>query len=411
MNRRSFLRGSAAALAAGKVLLAQSSSTARAAPATVPASRPALSPPMLLNPSAAEVTVVCAVPGLCTGWVEYGIDQQLGQRADGAVHGLKPLSDRILRLPITGLTPGTRYWYRVCAMPVDASTGRRGSLLLSEISSFRTLDPAADRGAFAVWNDTHEQKPTLEKLSAMLQADPVDFVVWNGDITNDIHSEAKIPAQFISPFGIPLADSVPMFYARGNHDTRGRDARRLPEYICGPQGRYHYAFRHGPVAALVLDTGEDKPDNHPSYRGLADFAALRTEQRRWLRQAIDDPAFRSAPFRVAFMHIPLVWEAPIPENWPKVWGSGIKGWICEDGLAKWHDLLVEAKVHVVISGHTHRPAWFAPKPGRPWGQLIGGGPKPDEATAIVVRADRNRMEFTVRNLKGEAVISQEITAG
>jgi hypothetical protein len=180
------------------------------------------------------------------------------------------------------------------------------------------------------------------------------------------------------------------------------------EYVVGPGGGYYYWFRQGPVAAVVMDTGEDKPDATPAYAGLGAFDAYRSEQSPWLARVIEDPAWRSAAYRVAFLHIPLVWEGEVPERWTKLYGPGIRGWVCDDGHAKWHDLMVRGKVDVVISGHTHTHAWFGPKEGRPYGQLVGGGPKPADARVIEGRADAKGLEIVMRRLDGEVVVRERI---
>ncbi|MFI5381901.1 MAG: metallophosphoesterase family protein, partial [Tepidisphaerales bacterium] len=182
-------------------------------------------------------------------------------------------------------------------------------------------------------------------------------------------------------------------------------------YITGPSGEYYYAFRHGPLAAIVLDSGEDKPDNLPVYAGLNSFDAYRTLERSFLEKAIADPAFTSAAFRVVFVHIPLFWDTEVPKDWPGVWGKDlngkiINGWICEDGRAKWHDLLVKGKVDLVISGHEHQSAYFPPNDKHPYGQLVGGGPRFAEARSIVGSVTRTEMKIVVKNLDGQAQIEQ-----
>jgi predicted phosphodiesterase len=411
MDRREFLRVSGVAAAAGVVGV-----SAEAAPAPVAdTAKPfgLASAPVLVNPAPDGVTVVCALKGPGTGWVEIGETGALGRRVDGGQGGLLPYSDSLLSVRVTGLKPGTKYFYRVHACPVNFKgpySIKRGEELRSEVGSFTTLDPKAGQASFMVWNDTHETIPTLQGVIGALRERPADFLMWNGDVTNDVTDEAKVIANYLYPAGQAFADRVPVFFGRGNHDIRGRYARRLPEYVSGPHGQYYYAFRQGPVAFIVMDTGEDKPDETPAYAGLGAFEAYRAEQTPWLERAIQDPAWTSATYRVAFLHIPLWWEAEVPERWTKLYGPGIIGWACEDGRAKWHDLLVRGKVDVVISGHTHKYAWFAPKEGRPYGQLIGGGPKVEEATTIEGRADGQKLEITMRKLGGEVVLKQEIRA-
>jgi len=387
MNRRDFLRASslsAMVVGAGSVM-----PTLAGAEEVTPQ---LASPPMLQNPSPDGITVVWAVNGLCTGWVEYGESEGLGQRSNGSVQGLMPMDARVLKIRLTGLRPGTRYFYRVHVCPVtfrNAYDIRRGEAAVSPVYDFRTPDPGGDTTRFCVINDTHEVRETLLGLGSIIQAEPADALIWNGDIFNDIRSEEQIAAQVLAPAGQALAARVPLLPVRGNHDVRGVGARLLDRYLDLPSGLWYYTFRQGPVAFLVLDTGEDKPDEAAVYAGLNDFAQFRTEQQRWLRQAIQQPEFRSAAFRVVLMHIPLIWK-----DYTQA------GWFCQDARAKWHDLLVEGKVNVVLSGHTHEPAWFEPGAEAPYAQLIGGGPKPEAATLIRGVASRQELQLTMLNLQG-----------
>lgn len=409
MNRRDFLRVSGAAAVAGSQ--AQIPFAQAAADPPAPREFAFASPPVLANPSPTGVTIVCAVNAPGTGWVEYGPTETLGQKAEGSVAGLLPHSERVFSIPITGLEPGKKYFYRVHGCGVDFKSAysiKRGPELTSALGTFRTLDPTAPAAHFTVWNDTHQTTTTLKSLIASLRAEPTDFLMWNGDITNDISDETRIVNEYLNPAGLPYADATPMFLGRGNHDVRGKSARSLPSYIPGPAGDYFYSFRQGPAAFLVMDTGEDKPDDSPAYAGLNRFAEYRSMQQAWLEKEIERPDFKSAPFRIAFLHIPLVWEADVPADWYRTYGKTVKGWVCDDGRDKWHDLLVKAKVDVIISGHTHKHAWFPPKDGRPYAQLIGGGPKPEDATVITGTADGNRLELLMRKLGGDLLLKEQI---
>jgi len=387
MKRREFLKASSlsvilAGTGRASTLLAQESSAAFGF----------ASPPMLQNPAPNGITVVWAVNGLATGWVEYGETEALGQRSDGSVQGLMPLDERLLKVRLTGLRPGTKYFYRVHACPIvfkNAYDIKRGEAVASPVQRLSTPDPAARSTSFSVINDTHETKDTLERLGTMLKSSPTESLAWNGDIFNDIRTEQQITEQVLAPGGQAFAAETPLLPVRGNHDVRGVGARSLERYFDLPSGLWYYTLRQGPIAFLVLDTGEDKPDEAPVYAGLNDFARYRTAQMEWLRQAIQHPEFRSASFRIALMHIPLLWS-----------DYSRPGTFCGDGKAKWHDLLVQAKIHLIISGHTHRHAWFAPGEQAPYGQLVGGGPKPTAATLIQGRADERELRLTMQNLEG-----------
>jgi hypothetical protein len=402
MQRRAFFAAAGSAVLA-PALLAQSAATSSVAPSSAP---------VLHNVTGEGVDVAIAVGGLATGWVEFGETAALGFRADLSSAGLRPMEDRVLRCELRGLRPGRSYHYRFVVVPLAYESPyrlRRGEPMATATHVFRTLDPAAEHAEFTVWNDTHAQRETVSRLVAAQQAAPGDFLVWNGDVTNDLHDEELLVREHLNPAGLPFAANTPLFLGRGNHDVRGRAARLLPKHLPGPGGAYHHVVRQGPLACLFLDTGEDKPDEVAAYAGLTDFAAYREHQRRWLEGAIESPAFREAPFRIAVMHIPLWWDEEVPENWRSVWG-GHAGWVCEDGRRRWHDLLVRAGIRFVVSGHTHRHRWFPANAAHPYGQLIGGGPKPEEAASIRIRATRRRLSFEVRDLAGRLVRGQEFGA-
>lgn len=412
MKRRTFFHTATQAIT-GAALLPQSVTTATAA-ATSSAPQPLAfaSAPVLMNPTPDGVSIVCAINAPATGWVEYGETEALGQRCDGAAEGFLPYENKALRFRLEGLKPGKQYFYRVHAVAIHFQTAykaTRGAAIASGVRSFRTLDPSAATASFTVWNDTHQNKETLRQLVAQHRAQPGDFLMWNGDVTNDVITEELLIREYLSPAGEAHADTTPVFLSRGNHDVRGEAARLLSQYAPGLGGKYHYTFRQGPIACVVLDTGEDKPDDLPVYAGLNDFATYRAAQRQWLEQAIEDPAFKSAPFRIAIMHIPLLWDGEVPEKWLEVWG-GFHGWKCEDGRKQWHDLLEKAGVRFVISGHTHRHAWFPPNAAHSYGQLTGGGPKPEQATIIRVQADAQELRLTVSDLAGEVLMRESFKA-
>lgn len=398
VSRRTFLAGSGAA--AGAAALAAYAAAGR----TERGPFRFLSPPVLTNPAPQAVSVLWATSGPATGWVEYGETPQLGRRACGEDQGLLPYDERVFKLRLGGLQAGRRYFYRVRAVPIDFRDAydirrQEAAALASPIFSFTTPDPAAPTAHFTVWNDTHEQPDTLAALHQAHLRDPGDFLLLNGDVTNDIYDERAMVEQFLAPAGLPVAARTPYHFVRGNHDVRGPAARCLPRFTDVPQGCYYYSFRQGPLAAVVLDTGEALPDEHPAYGGLNAFAEFRARQAAWLAQEIQRPEFRTAPFRVLFCHIPLWWtDETDPVNY------------CADGRARWHDLLVEGGVQLVISGHTHQAAWLPPDAARPYGQLIGGGPEPEIATYLRGQATGRRLTLTLHRLGGEVLHAVELAA-
>jgi predicted phosphodiesterase len=292
--------------------------------------------------------------------------------------------------------------YRVTARTIEFKNAYnivQGKPETSATKTFRTLDPAAREAKFIVWNDTHENLETIRALHEQTHEFGPDFLLWNGDQTNDVYDQAKMTNQYLAPAGLELAGKWPLAYARGNHDVRGPAARHLPEFTGTPDDRFYYGFRSGPLAALVMDTGEDKPDDHPVFAGLAGFAAMRERQTKWLAATIREPWFREAPFRVLFCHIPLWWtdEKSNP-------GYFLFAKPCREA---WLPLLIEGKVQLVVSGHTHRASWLPSTADQPIPQLIGGGPRPAGATIMHGTANAQELKLHMRSLTGETL--QEVT--
>jgi hypothetical protein len=266
----------------------------------------------------------------------------------------------------------------------------------SEVRTFRTLDPAAETTTFAIWNDTHENAETLRQLHGLTAALKPDFLLWNGDQSNDVHFQKEMAGQFLTPAGLAIADRWPLAYVRGNHDVRGPEAHQVPRFTGTPDDRFYYAFRSGPLAALVMDTGEDKPDDSTYFGGMFAFQKMQERQTGWLKSIIKEPWFREAPFKVLFCHIPLWFIRDIfPEH---------QRWEFNPNLrAAWLPLLLEAGVKLVVSGHTHDHQWMPANETQPIGQLIGGAPQTRHATFIRGTATRDTLALNMSRLDGTTV--------
>jgi phosphodiesterase/alkaline phosphatase D-like protein len=398
MNRKEFLQvATAGTLAAGWMASTAGAQTNKADDA--PAALQFTSSPVLTNVGDDGLTVIVGVNQTSAAKVEYGETPELGQVAYGAAGGLRSYADRVHKIRLTGLKPGAKYHYRVVAQQVkfhNAYKIERSAEIADQTREFRTLNSRGDNCRFVIWNDTHDRAETLAAVHAATEKLRPDFLVWNGDISNDISSEEQITRLFLSPGkDLPYAANTPLMLVRGNHDVRGAAARELPRYTDTPGELPYYSFRHGPVAMIVLDTGEDKPDDHPVYAGLNDFRAFRAMQRQWLASEIKKPEVATAPIRVVCCHIPLAWSRPQDA-----------GWWCADGCDQWHDLLVQAGVSLVISGHTHQWAHLPPEGDRPYHQLIGGGPALAQATYILGECAGGKLIIDQRRLQTDASLAK-----
>lgn len=350
-------------------------------------------PAVVMAPRADGMEVVWAVSRLCRGWVEYREQGEVRKFAADEF-GMVPQGEKILRVRVSGLKPGAKGELRAVVESCDAAKQREEG----PWKPVTTLDPAAPATRFVVWNDTHEHHDTIRKLHEVTPS--ADFLLWNGDTCNDWHQEAWLVPTLLHPAKQDVTAGRPLLLTWGNHDVRGKWAFKVREMMATPSGRPFYAFRSGPVAVISLHTGEDKPDDHPSFGGRVAFESLRREQAEWLAQVTRAPGICDAPYRIVFCHIPLRWTEEAPET---PYASGGYDAFARSSRAAWHDALAAWGAQVVISGHTHEDAWIPSNEKFPYAQLVSGGPKFNAARWIEGTADADGLKLVMRDLTGGVV--------
>ena len=347
--------------------------------------------PYLQNPVGNGITVMweTTVPAYC--WVEYGTDTTQLKRARTIVDGQVVCNNYLHKIRIDGLQPGQKYYYRVCSQEIllyQAYKKVFGNTAQSAFSEF-TL-PATDTDSFTavVFNDLHQHTQTFRALCQQIKNVNYDFVVFNGDCVDDPvdHNQAT---SFISELteGV-CGDRIPTFFMRGNHEIRNA-------YSIGLRDHYDYvgdstygSFNWGDTRIVMLDCGEDKPDDHWVYYGLNDFTQLRNEQVDFLKKELSSKEFKKAGKRVLIHHIPL-------------YGNDGKN-LCAN---LWTKLLEKAPFNISLNAHTHKYAYH-PKGelGNNYPVIIGGGYKMDGATVMILEKKKDELRVKVLNAKGKILL-------
>ena len=307
--------------------------------------------PYLQNMGPDEVTVVWLSDKPSVGWVELAPDDGSNfyaterPRFFDAKNGVKNTST-IHTVKLKGLNPGTNYRYRVFAQEVLSHIGHKivyGDYAATNVYSkkplvFRTSDPANQTISFAMVNDIHGNSGLLENLVSKCDLIKTDFIIFNGDMVSVFNEENHIFNGFMDKATALFASEIPMYYTRGNHETRGAFATEFQRYFSPKEENIYYTFRQGPVCFVILDTGEDKPDSDIEYAGITVYDEYRSEQAEWLRQVLNSKEYKEAPFKVIVAHIPPIggWHGNLEvEN-------------------KFMPLLREAKPDLMLCGHLHR---------------------------------------------------------
>lgn len=420
MKRRKFISGIAMAGATPALISTQSANATSKKTINLRDIK-AASPPVVQNPTETSFSVSWMVNGTATGWVEWGTTENLGNIARPAHHGLAAMSDYALSARVEGVPAGSDVFYRVVTKAVhykNAYAIEQGEPIPGEIRKLTLPKAAAETCHLAVVNDTHDHAGTVAQLANRINAVDPDALVWNGDVYNQISSNQEMARISLTP-GQKKADATsggwastrPLIFTPGNHDARGEAARTVPEALipwpmAGDEpkgltpspftsGRYCFTKRMGPIGVICLDTGEDKPDAREVWGGMAAYELYREAQLEWLLKALQQPEIKSAPYLITFCHIPL---HGLPGHND---GMGTEGYAYYSGFGQklWLKPLVDAGCQMVISGHMHAQRIDQPEKGFPMHQVVGGGPKENNATLIQIKADAKSLELTIEDLK------------
>jgi acid phosphatase type 7 len=335
-------------------------------------------------------------------WVEYGESPaMLNQKAVQVEDGLARADTTVHAIRLNRLQPGKTYHYRVVSREVlslarkEVSFGRTES---SETHRFTT--PAEDPGQveFLVLNDIHDRPESFAALMKHQEPGRKDCVFLNGDMFNFLESEDQIINHLVDPLTQGFATHTPFYFVRGNHETWGDFSRQLRDYFDGGAEKFFYSLPLGPVYALVMDSGESKPDDHAVHGGIHAFDDYRETQARWLEEEVRKPAFKQAAFKVVLVHIP-----------PFYMGEPVHASIhCRE---RWVPILNRAGIDLMICGHTHKHGVHPAVPGQHhFPIVIGGGPRDGNRTIIAVKASRRALSLTMRNDAGKQVGQLQLDA-
>lgn len=399
LSRRGFI-GGVSALALGGCATSAGKSAATAADAAEKAPPLIASEPCLQAPGPDTMGVVFALGDTANGFVDYGEKADLSDARRVKCGGLRVTgwNDRVAQVRLTGLKPATRYYYRIGAWRISYKGGyamkRLEETVSPAIHSFTTAGEKAE-SRFCVMNDTHARWDAFKKVTDKVAELAPPVCIWNGDASNTSETIEDAVSIFLTPEKSPAyAADVPVLFENGNHDFRGRfnalelDKVAMTRLPSERDSRFwdlprNVAYRQGDVALIGLDTGEDKLDTNPLFAGLFNMAPYRELQTEWLKEQFKRPEIASAPYVVAFCHIPLFDANPranpgdvAPADKDPKYTHDFALW--QRTCAKmWGPVFAENKVQLVIAAHEHCYRYDAPTADRPWAQIVGGGPHLD----------------------------------
>jgi predicted phosphodiesterase len=306
-------------------------------------------------------------------------------------------------------------FYRVVAQSLQYANAYnifRGPPVETEVRRLQLPHAEQETTTIAIVNDTHENESTVTALAKRVHELAPDLLIWNGDACNHFSKPDRPAALLLRPGANGESASAggwaatrALLFVCGNHDIRGSEARQLSAILAPgphPQLPWNTARRIGPLALIALDTGEDKPDHHPVFAGTAAYEPYRERQATWLATQLARPEITQAPFKVAITHIPLRGLPGQNDGTTLEGAAAFSG----QGAGLWLPQLIRAGFQAILSGHTHEWRVDPPTTAEPITQFVGGGPKPDKATIMVMEVHPDRLTTRMEHLKGDVLATE-----
>lgn len=362
-----------------------------------PASEVMRTIPYLQNPGTDEMTVMWLTNVPARSWVEYGTDPDNLKRARTFIEGVMVANNKINRVRLTDLQPGTRYYYRVVSQEVTRYSSyykEFGDTVRSDIKTFTTWSDDMKDFRVIVYNDIHSNMEMFNKLHSLVEDKPYDLVIFNGDCFDDVEVESDIVDRLLTYTPRIKSDEIPSIFIRGNHETRGEYSLHLWDYLGRMGGRSYSAFSLGDTRFVLLDCGEDKPDDHWVYYDMNDYTQHRIDQAEFLKEELQSAAFKDASKRVLIHHIPIF---------------GVKSDSFSPCSDLWIPVLENAPFNISLNGHTHRYRVIEKgETGNNFPVIIGGGNREPDGTVTVLEKKGDKLTVEVINAAGEKLLGREL---
>lgn len=188
---------------------------------------------------------------------------------------------------------------------------------------FKTFGAQASRVKFIAYGDTRSNPHIHAAVAANFKRHSPEFILHTGDLVTAGTRYDLWGREFFGPLA-QVIDEIPMLPAIGNHE---QDGINYLHYLHLPGKEQWYSYDVGPVHVLSLDYRYDKAEHEQFTFARRDLMAAK------------------APWKIVFLHFPVF----------NIGGHGT-GW----GHAAYLPLFHEAKVDMVIAGHSHIYERFRP---------------------------------------------------
>lgn len=332
------------------------------------------SSPLVIDSGSDYYSVVFATSTEGTGYIEYEYDGKKYKTYDEVMGRIKGDSKiHTIKVPKEHLNNNT---YNVGSKQVYEAFSY-GSMLGTEVKSnnYNFKAPSGEKQTWLSVSDWHSRLNKAYK--AVGYAGDYDGVIMLGDPAPGLMFEDEIKDYIVEFGGQISGGQKPVVYVRGNHETRGEYAAKLPSYL--GMDNFYYTTSFGDYEFIVLDSGEDKVDSHPEYGSMDNYYEYRKNMTNWLENL---PATSKKT-------ITLVHSSEIC--------------IEKDLMKRSYDALKNIGVKQIVSGHTHSCEFFTEDGINVY---LDGGIKHSKYIASKLTFDNGNMLIEAWDNNGAKVFNQ-----
>ena len=206
---------------------------------------------------------------------------------------------------------------------------------ISKRYSFRPVDSSDGLNYYTITDAHHARKGAV---NAALSVENLDFLVILGDTVGMAEYEKDVQLTNVIAHDV-TGGEIPVVYARGNHEIKGKYAEELHKYVGSKDESFYYWFTLSDVFGITLDLGEDHDEGWWEYYGTDRFTMYHNEQTEFLKDLVATKPYEEYSYTLVACHIPIQFVNSRKDH--------------VEVKAAWTELLNQIEPDLAVYGHQH----------------------------------------------------------
>ena len=279
-----------------------------------------------------EYQIVFSTNHSATAWVEVG-----GERYYDLFAGSMKSEDKVHKITVPQEKLDEAKGYSIHAEKM-IYRGPFGGFKGQEISKSYSFCPVDSSDGLVYYTITDAHHARVGAVNAARSVEGLDFLVILGDSVGMVEYEDDVQLSNLIAHEV-TGGEIPVVYARGNHEIKGKYAEELYKYVGSKDESFYYWFTLSDVFGIVLDLGEDHDDGWWEYYDTDRFTLYHEEQTEFLRELVAEHPYDGYSYTLVACHIPIQFVNSRKDH--------------VEVKATWTELLNQIEPDLAVYGHQH----------------------------------------------------------